>query len=92
MNNEQRDEQLWQIAKARAGFKWGLFSYLIVNAFLVVVWFFTSGIDSYFWPIWVMLGWGVGLAFQYFHAYHGTKFLTAAEEYEKLKQREASEK
>jgi Flp pilus assembly protein TadB len=92
MNNEQRDEQLWQIAKARAGFKWGLFSYLIVNAFLVVVWFFTSGIDSYFWPVWVMLGWGVGLAFQYFQAYHGTKFLTAAEEYEKLKQREGSEK
>jgi len=88
MNNEQRDEQLWQIAKARAGFKWGLFSYLIINAFLVVIWFFTSGIGSYFWPIWAMLGWGVGLAFQYFHAYHGTKFLSAAEEYEKLKEQE----
>lgn len=88
MNNEQRDEQLWQIAKARAGFKWGLFSYLIINAFLTVIWFFTSGIGSYFWPIWAMLGWGVGLAFQYFQAYHGTKFLSAAEEYEKLKAKE----
>lgn len=87
MNNEQRDEELWQIAKARAGFKWGLLSYFIVNAFLVVIWFFTPGSRHYFWPIWPILGWGVGLAFQYFHAYHGNKFLSAADEYEKLKNR-----
>lgn len=84
MHNEQRDEHLWQIAKARAAFKWGVLSYFVVNAFLVVLWFFVSGVGTYFWPIWCMLGWGVGLAFQYFHAYHGNKFLSAANEYEKL--------
>ncbi|TDO26743.1 2TM domain-containing protein [Sediminibacterium goheungense] len=88
MNNEQRDEQLWQIAKARASFKWGLLSYFVVNAFLVLIWFFSpseNGRHHYFWPIWPILGWGVGLAFHYFSAYHGNKFLTAADEYEKLK-------
>ncbi len=86
MNNEQRkDDELWQMAKARVGFRWSFASYFIVNAMLVVIWFFTSGADSYFWPIWSMLGWGVGIAFQYFHAYHGNKISSAEQEYEKLK-------
>jgi len=33
--------------------------YLAVNAFLVVIWAFTS--RGYFWPIWPMLGWGIGV-------------------------------
>ncbi len=88
MNNEQRDEQLWQIAKARAGFKWGVLSYIVVNAFLVAIWLFNRENHPYFWPVWPMLGWGVGLAFQYFQAYHGNKFLNAANEYEKLKNKQ----
>jgi len=88
MNNEQRDEQLWQMAKARASFKRGLLSYFVVNAFLVVIWFFTPGSRHYFWPIWPIMGWAVGLAFQYFNAYHGNNFLSAADEYEKLKNKQ----
>ncbi len=34
-------------------------AYLVVNLFLVVVWAFSGG--GYFWPIWVLAGWGVGL-------------------------------
>ncbi len=86
MNTEQqKDEELWQMAKARVGFRWSFISYFIVNAFLVVIWFFSSGPASYFWPIWSMMGWGVGIAFQYFHAYHGNKMISATQEYEKLK-------
>jgi hypothetical protein len=86
MNTEQqKDDELWQMAKARVGFRWSFASYFIVNAMLVVIWFFTSGTGSYFWPIWCMMGWGVGIAFQYFQAYHGNKFSNTREEYEKLK-------
>jgi hypothetical protein len=88
-NEQQRDEQLWQTAKARVGFKWSLFSYLIVNSFLIVVWFFSSGPEHYFWPIWPILGWGLGLSFQYFNAYHGNKFSSAQEEYERLKKQQS---
>jgi len=86
MNTEQqKDDELWQMAKARVGFRWSFASYFIVNAMLVVIWFFTSGPRYYFWPIWSMMGWGVGIAFQYFQAYHGNKLSNTQEEYEKLK-------
>ena len=87
MNNEQqRDEELWKIAKARVAFRWSFLSYILVNAFLVAIWFFTSEYyDSYFWPIWSMMGWGIGIAFQYFHAFHGNKMNSTQKEYEKLK-------
>lgn len=36
-------------------------SYLGVNTFMIGIWLFTSGIHSYFWPGWVLGGWGIGL-------------------------------
>ena len=35
-------------------------AYVVINAFLVVVWFMTGA--GYFWPGWVIAGWGVLLA------------------------------
>ncbi|NSL89851.1 2TM domain-containing protein [Chitinophaga sp. Mgbs1] len=78
---QQRDERLWRIAKARAGFKSHLIIYLVVNAGLWAVWFPTDrdlpeGVP---WPIWPALGWGIALAFQYYNAYHKTSYNTVKE-------------
>ena len=35
-------------------------SYVVINAFLVFVWLITGA--GYFWPGWVMAGWGILLA------------------------------
>ena len=35
-------------------------AYVLINAMLVGVWAISGA--GYFWPAWVMLGWGVGLA------------------------------
>jgi hypothetical protein len=83
--NEPKDETLWQIAKERVGFKWSLASYIIVNSFLVGIWFLSSNHYTYFWPIWPMLGWGIGIAFQYARAYHGNSINSVENEYQKLK-------
>ncbi len=89
MNTEQqKDEQLWQIAQARASFRKSLFTYVIVNAFLTGIWLFTSP-GAHFWPIWGMLGWGIGLAFQYNHAYNSQGDLGVQQEYEKLKNKQS---
>ena len=88
---ENRDEQLWRIAKKRAGFKKQLASYIIVNGFLWAVWFFTGGFTdgSYYpWPIWCSLGWGIGLAFSYYGAYMENRADDTMREYQKLKERE----
>ncbi|MDB5079150.1 MAG: hypothetical protein JWP00_1074 [Chloroflexi bacterium] len=44
-----------------------LTSYLVVNAFLWVLWLMTGA--SYPWPVWVTMGWGIGLAFQALDAF-----------------------
>ena len=84
---EGRDPELWKIAQKRASFKRHLQTYLIINGFLWVLWYMTDwhyhgGIP---WPLWSTAGWGIGLAFNYFDAYHGDKNTLAEKEYEKLK-------
>ena len=85
MNNQQHDDTLWQIAKRRAAFKASLNSYIVVNILLVGIWYFSSGINSYFWPIWPILGWGFGIGMQYVSAYNKSNYFSAEQEYEKLK-------
>lgn len=86
-----RDEELWKLAKKRANFQRSLASYFIVNAFLWLIWRFTTPYENRTlnghtpWPAWVMLGWGLGLVFQYLAAYGGGKTNLTNKEYEKLK-------
>lgn len=89
---EEKDEQLWRIAKKRAGFKKQLASYIIINGFLWVLWFVTEGRndfgDNIPWPVWSTMGWGIGLAFSYYGAYHDNRESDTMREYQKLKDRE----
>jgi hypothetical protein len=45
--------------KNRRGFVPHVIAYTIINALLVAAW--AAGGGGYFWPIWIMGGWGVGL-------------------------------
>ncbi len=89
-----KDERLWRIAQKRASFRKTLYSYLVICAFLWAIWWFTSGrhtgMHGYPWPVWVMLGWGVGLGFQYFNAYNGDREDMTRQEYEKMKRNQNS--
>ena len=79
---------MWQIARSRAKFKRSLGSYSIVIPFLWVIWFLTSqdkDINRIPWPIWPMLGWGVGLTIQYLKAYVIVAESLEQQEYDKLK-------
>lgn len=44
-----------------------LTTYCIVNGFLVLVYLMTS--RGYFWVVWPMMGWGIGLAFHYVNTF-----------------------
>jgi class 3 adenylate cyclase len=51
-------------------FRHHLTVYLLVNVFLIGIWAASGG--GYFWPIWPILGWGIGLAV------HGAPLISGA--------------
>jgi len=58
------DVELRRLAIRRAdmklAFRSHLMAYVLVNAGLVAI-YLTTSVGDYFWPIWPMLGWGIGL-------------------------------
>lgn len=68
MDDADREIALARL-KARRDFRMHLGAYLIVNAMLVAIWALTA--RAGFWPIWVLLFWGVGLAFHGWWAHFG---------------------
>jgi uncharacterized membrane protein len=65
--DEELREHAIKAIKRKRDFKAHVVAYVIVNAFLVVVWYLTGA--GYFWPVWVIGGWGIGLAFNAWDAY-----------------------
>lgn len=53
-------EQAVSRLKKRRDFRGHVFIYVAVNAMLVVIWAVTGA--GFFWPIFPILGWGVGVA------------------------------
>lgn len=84
---QNKDPELWQIAQRRASFKSHLFIYIVMSVFFWLIWYFT-GSRSYNrgvpWPVWPMLGWGIGVAFHYIGAYVSPRSNATLNEYEKL--------
>ena len=58
-----------EIAEARYSFRWHFLAYIIVNPALVGLWYYTSA--SFFWPIFPIVFWGIGLTAHYLGAYRG---------------------
>lgn len=89
---EVKEGKLKGTAQKKADFRKYVYAYLIINAILWVIWWFTEGhsagllIDS--WPLWIMLGWGIGMALKYYEAYHGFKQTAANPEHKNLKNQE----
>jgi hypothetical protein len=59
------DQRLYERARdrleARRGLQAHLLAYVLVNTLLVVIWRLTGA--PFFWPVFPLLGWGIGLAF-----------------------------
>lgn len=53
--------------EARRKFRSDVVAYLVVNTFLVVAW--ALGDRGYFWPGWVLAGWGVFLLLDAYRIY-----------------------
>lgn len=53
----------------RRGLQGALVAYVVVNAFLVGAWALSGG--GYFWPGWLIGGWGIGMIFAIWDYFRG---------------------
>jgi hypothetical protein len=74
MNEDQLREEAIKRIKDRREFYEHLVVYLIVNAGLILLWWATGA--GYFWPGWVLFGWGIWLAMHAWNALVPPKPLT----------------
>jgi hypothetical protein len=69
------EDELRRKAEKAVKEKVGLYShigtYIVVNIFLVVIWLLSG--HGYPWFLWVMAGWGLGLAMHIFGYYTGRR-------------------
>ena len=87
--NNGKDPELWEIAQKRVSFKSHLTVYIIMNLFFWLLWLLTGqeyneGFNPP-WPVWPMVGWGIGVFFHYMGAYVYPKNNSVEREYQKLK-------
>lgn len=84
----EREKELWKIAKKRVSFKRHLATYIVINSFLWLLWYFTDSKEESAgvpWPLFPMLGWGIGVMFSFLGAYVFAKQDSIEKEFEKLK-------
>jgi hypothetical protein len=70
MNDVASRERARKIAESRYGFLWHLPIYLVVNLGLVAIWYASD--RSFFWPIFPIFFWGIGLFSHYMTAYRAS--------------------
>ena len=72
-----RDEILRERAikrlKKRRDFAGHLLVYVLVNSFLVVIWALTD-VNGFFWPVFPIVGWGIGVVMNAWDAFRNEDF------------------
>ena len=67
-----RDRAIKQLKK-RHDFTTHLLVYILVNSFIVVIWATTNS-GGFFWPVFPVVGWGIGLVMNAWDAWHPAEF------------------
>lgn len=81
--NDQEERRAAAIDRinTKRDFRSHAFVYVAVNVLLIIVWAASGA--GYFWPIWVIGGWGIGLAVHGWQVY-GEKPISEAEILEEM--------
>ena len=66
-------EQALTRLKKRRDFHAHLLVYVLVNGFLAVIWAATN-VHGFFWPVFPIVGWGIGVVMNAWEVYRGEDF------------------
>ncbi len=75
-SDQELREQALQSLKKKRDFRTHLVMYVVINAFLIGIWAVTGA--GFFWPVFVLGGWGIGLIANAWDVY-GRKPISEAE-------------
>jgi hypothetical protein len=67
VDDDERRKAAVERLKNKRGFWQDLVGYVVVNGFLVIIWAVTGA--GYFWPVWLMGAWGIGLVLHAWNAF-----------------------
>ena len=81
-SEEELRKQAIHSLRKKKNFRNSLIAYVLVNLFLIGIWA-VSDSDT-FWPIWVIGGWGIGIAFQAYDTYERRSTVSEAQVSEEM--------
>ena len=76
MEEESVREAARKRLEEKREFRTHLVTYVVVNTFLIGIWAVTG--SGYFWPVWILLGWGIGIVLHAWNLY-GQRPITDAD-------------
>ena len=73
-------EQALANLKRKRDFRTQVVTWVLVSALLVVIWAVTSDAEGFFWPVFPIAGWGIGIGVQGYGIYGpGSKPISEAD-------------
>lgn len=85
-----KDEHLREMAKKRVEFRDHLAVYVVVNIVLIGINMWT--VPQFWWFLFPLIFWGIGLFFHWREAYSGTEQVRIEKEYQMLKKQSGAKK
>jgi uncharacterized ion transporter superfamily protein YfcC len=74
-DSEQQRRAAIKRLKNKRDFGQHVVVYVVINAFLVFIWAVTGA--GYFWPVWAIAGWGIGLVLHGWSVFYGRSITEA---------------
>ncbi len=74
-NDVDKREEAVKRLKEKSDFRIHLFSYVAVNTMFIVIWAFMGA--GFFWPIFVVAGWGIGVLIHAYAVYAAPRYTEA---------------